>query len=127
MRRMLTQNTLSFAMYAPKLQQTFSFCAGTAVRRLKFLLRTLILLHKGESQANGVRRINVHVAPKGAQCSTPHFNMVCILGRVCLADPGPTPCCPQIRWKSVALKTSPGFERHTRIPGDVAKVLLFRF
>ena len=30
-------------------------------------------------------------------------------------------------WKSVALKTSPGFERHTRIPGDVAKVLLFRF
>ena len=30
-------------------------------------------------------------------------------------------------WKSVALKASPGFERHTRIPGDVAKVLLFRF
>ena len=88
MRRMLTQNTLSFAMHAPKLQQTFSFCAGTAVRRLKFLLRTLILLHKGESQANGVRRINVHVAPKGALWSDAHSNPMSFSEREGTGDPG---------------------------------------
>jgi len=90
-----------FAVHATKLQQSISFCRGTAVRRIKFLLSTPILPNKGNHRQMGCAELMCMLHQREHSAALPTSIWCAFWDARVWRGPGPTPCCAQrLQWRS---------------------------